>query len=48
MSPSKLPRSVVRGRRIVIGLLVVSAAVGFCVVAALLVLLVPLVGEALP
>ncbi len=39
MSPSKLPRSVVRGRRIVMGLLVVSAAAGFCAVVALLILL---------
>ncbi len=39
MSPSKLPRSVVRGRRIVMGLLVVSAAAGFCAVVAVLILL---------
>jgi hypothetical protein len=48
MSPPKLPRSVVRGRRVVIGVLVVSAAAGACAVVALLVLLVPLLWEALP
>lgn len=47
MSPS-LPRSVVRGRRVVVALLVASALVGLVVVAKLLVLVVQLSMEALP
>ncbi|HEY0817114.1 MAG TPA: hypothetical protein VGE11_27880 [Pseudonocardia sp.] len=46
MNPPKLPSSVVRGRRVVIGLLVVSAVAGACAVVALLVLLVPLLWAA--
>jgi len=47
MSPPRLPRSVVRGRRVVVGLLVMSAAVGVSAVVALLVLLVPLLWKSL-
>lgn len=45
---SPLPRAVVRGRRIVVGLLVVSAVAGLVTVAWALVLLVELVVETLP
>ena len=47
MSPP-LPRSVVRGRRIVVGLLVVSAVTGLVTVAWALVLLVQLLAANLP
>jgi hypothetical protein len=47
MSPP-LPRSVLRGRRVVVGLLVVSALTGLVTVAWALVLLVELVVETLP
>lgn len=47
MSPA-LPQSVVRGRRVVIGLLVVSAVAGAVAVAWVLALLVPVLIDALP
>ena len=46
MSPPDLPRSVDRGRRVVIALLVVSAIAGVCGLVAIVLLLVPLLLEA--
>lgn len=48
MNPPELPRSVTRGRRVVIALLVVSAVVGACALIAIVLLLVPLLLEARP
>lgn len=48
MTRPPLPRSVVVGRRVVIGLLVLSVLVGACAVVALVVLSVPLLLEVLP
>jgi hypothetical protein len=48
VSPSDLPRSVVRGRVVVIALLVVSTVVGLCGLIAIVLLLVPMLLEAIP
>ena len=48
MNPPDLPRSAVRGRRVVVALLAVSAVVGAGAVIAIIVLLVPLILELRP
>jgi len=48
VNPPDLPRSAVRGRRLVVALLAVSAAVGAGSVVAIIVLLVPLILELRP